>query len=152
MRILLIISMLLFPFFAGAQSAPSPFAGTQDGGTRPVPDPTILTTQAQEKASVALREILDARILSLENELSRQKTTLDNADARLIIRLDGMPDVIATQVTHLQRLMEEKFKGVDQQFQGRDVALAAALLAQKTSVDEQNKANAASSASGRGHD
>jgi len=47
-------------------------------------------------------------------------------------------------------LTNEKFKGVDQQFQGRDVALAAALLAQKTSVDEQNKANAASSAKQEG--
>jgi hypothetical protein len=38
----------------------------------------------------------------------------------------------------------EKFAGVKDQFGGRDTALAAALLAQKTSVDEQNKSNALS--------
>lgn len=113
-------------------------------------DPTLLTTQALEKSISALRELMESRSKAIENEILLQKTGLTRTDDRLILRLDQMDGVIEKQVIHLQRLMEEKFKGVDQQFQGRDVALAAALLAQKTSVDEQNKANAASSAKAEG--
>ena len=119
-------------------------------GQVPLTDPTLLTTQALEKSIAALRELMDAKMRAIEKEAEFQKGTLDHTDARLIVRLDAIDSVIEKQVIHLQRLMEEKFKGVDQQFQGRDVALAAALLAQKTSVDEQNKANAASSAKAEG--
>ncbi len=94
--------------------------------------------------------MFDLRARAIEELLKTQKDALDRTDNRFIKRLDDTQGIIDASLLHLQRLMEEKFKGVDQQFQGRDVALAAALLAQKTSVDEQNKANAASAAKQEG--
>ncbi len=129
-----------------AQTAPPGAYLLQDGSLRPIPDPTLLTTQSQEKAIAGLRELIDARISAIEKELILQAKNLAFQETRANARLDLIPSLIKEQVTDLQVLMIEKFKGVDQQFQGRDTALAAALLAQKTSVDEQNKANAASAA------
>jgi hypothetical protein len=150
-RFLIPLVALLVPFGALAQQLPSPLlTNTQDGGSRPIPDPTLLTTQAQERAISALRELLDARAKGLADENAWQTKEFDSSVARIVLRLDRIPEMIETRTIELQRLMEEKFKGVDQQFAGRDVALAAALLAQKTSVDEQNKANAASSAKAEG--
>jgi hypothetical protein len=146
LRSLTILLALLASPLAYAQSQSATITPGPEGRT----DPTLLTTQAQEKASIALRELFDTKFKAFQDEIDRQKATLDGADARLIKRMDDVPAVIDAQLLHLQKLMEEKFKGVDQQFAGRDVALAAALLAQKTSVDEQNKANAASSAKAEG--
>lgn len=142
------VLLLIWPTLSVAQGAS--LASDPNGGSKPIPDPTVLTTQAQERAIAALREIIDIRIKATEVEIALLKSNLDRTDIRLIKRLDDIPDERDRALSHLQRLMEEKFKGVDQQFQGRDVALAAALLAQKTSVDEQNKANAASSAKAEG--
>jgi len=115
-------------------------------GSTPVPDPTILTTQASEKAVAALKELLITRIEALEKDATTLGAALALQESRTVSRLDMVPGSIDGRLAVFKQLMDEKFKGVDQQFAGRDVALAAALLAQKTSVDEQNKANAASSA------
>ena len=142
--IALLLTLIALAVPAAAQMSSAPLE------TTPTPDPTRLTTAALREAIAGQRELFDAKVLALTEELKLQKMSLDATDARLILRLDGIPGLIDTAVVHLQKLMEEKFRGVDQQFQGRDVALAAALLAQKTSVDEQNKANAASSAKAEG--
>jgi hypothetical protein len=148
-RILTLLVALTLPAVS-QEVIKSPPAGTyvfqQDGTVRPIPDPTALTTAAQEKSIAALRELLDARLIGLEKQMKDIESNLAFNEARSVKRLDEVPSVIGAQVANLAALMNEKFKGVDQQFQGRDTALAAALLAQKTSVDEQNKANAASAA------
>ena len=140
----LVVALLMFlPSTGLAQSAPS-LVSAPDGSVRLSPDPTVLTTQAQEKSIAALRELVDARVAAILEEIRQFKDTLDRTDLRLIKRIDDMPGENGKQIAHLQELMNEKFKGVDQQFQGRDTALAAALLAQKTSVTDQQTANALS--------
>jgi hypothetical protein len=147
MRVPVALTALLLAWPTLAQQ-PTPIASQDDNRNKP--DPTVLTTQAQEKATIALRELIDTKIKAIQDEIDRLKAGGDYTDQRLLKRIDEVPALIDTSLTHLQKLVEEKFKGVDQQFAGRDVALAAALLAQKTSVDEQNKANAASSAKQEG--
>ena len=131
---------------AGAQQLNNAMVQEPNGTARPVPDPTVLTTQAQERSITALRELFDARLKALEEENKIQKANLSRTDDRIVMRLDNFPALIENAIVHLQRLVEEKFKGVADQFQGRDVALAAALLAQKTSVSDQNLATAATAA------
>jgi len=117
---------------------PEPDTASQPGGSTPVPDPTKLTTEAVDRLKETLKELFGARFEHVEKALDR-----------LQMQLDTRPAAIVQEIAHLRGLMDEKFrtiderfKGVDQQFAGRDTALAAALLAQKTSVEEQNKANA----------
>jgi DNA-binding transcriptional MerR regulator len=144
------LAIVLVALLSTVPALAQPMTVDSGGGSRPNPDPTILGLASQERAISALRELIDARIKATEEEIQRIKAGADYTDQRLLKRVDEVPSLIDTALTHLQKLMEEKFRGVDQQFAGRDVALAAALLAQKTSVDEQNKANAASSAKAEG--
>src|SRR6185295_4810558 len=95
----------------------------QQQGSVPVPDPTKLTTDAVQ----SLKEQLIALF-------AKQFEFADKEIIRLRAEIDASPKIMMEQIKHLEVLMNEKFKGVDQQFAGRDTALAAALLAQKTSV------------------
>ena len=97
---------------------------SQSGSNVPIPDPTARTLEQSKQAIDALKELQGVRIDGLESEVDRVRAQ------------------VGTEIGHLTRLMDEKFKGVADQFASNAVALAAALLAQKTSVDEQNKSNA----------
>jgi len=103
--------------------------------TVPIPDPTALTTEAVDRAKQIIQELFSVQLESIKKDLERIENQLESRPAAVIV-----------EINHLRQLMDEKFKGVADQFAGRDTALAAALLAQKTSVDEQNKSNALSGA------
>ena len=92
----------------------------------PIPDPTARTLEQSRQAVEALKELQSVRIDGLEKEA------------------EHLREQLSTEIAHLARLMDEKFKGVADQFASNAVALAAALLAQKTSVNEQNISSAAS--------
>lgn len=139
MRLLTAIALLL------ALVLPAAGAQMSDETSRPNPDPTTLTTAALKTAMDGLRELAEQRFRAIEAEIALNKTTVDKTDDRLVLRLDNIPTRIDAAFAQLQRLTDERFKAVDQQFAGRDTALSAALLAQKASVDDQNRANAAAS-------
>lgn len=105
----------------------------------PQPDPSVMTVHEQEKQAAALRELFDSKIQSLREEIKQIKNALDFQDGRQIKRLDDMPAYIDSQLGTLERLTNEKFKAVDQQFQSSEITLAAALQAQKNAVDDRNK-------------
>jgi hypothetical protein len=116
-----------------------------DSGSRPVPDPTQLTTAQLERAIAALKELfqtrldgMDKAIILLQQAADRQPTTA----------------IVALGIESLRELMNERFKTVELQFLERDtrteqssrdskVAVDAALQAQKESVNAQNISNAA---------
>jgi hypothetical protein len=117
-------------------------APSRNGGTRPVPDPTVLTTQQLYREVSALREIIEARLNGNDKIVEQLQTHLDERGA-----------VVSEAVTHLQRLHEEKFRSISVQFAERDtrteqtsrdskVAVDAALQAAKEAVGEQNKSSA----------
>ncbi len=59
--------------------------------SRPVPDPTLLTTQQLLREITALREIIDGRVNGVENDLNRLHAVVDN-----------LSTVIAGEVHHLK--------------------------------------------------
>lgn len=102
--------------------------------TVPIPDPTLLTTQASEKAVSNLKEFVDAQI----EELRRSQ---DHLRALMFEKVDRL-----TEVTN------EKFIRIDGQFHERDeravqlaaagtTAINAALQSAEKAVAEQNKSN-----------
>lgn len=108
---------------------------------RPIPDPTILTTQQLLREVGSLRDIIEARQAGVDKEIG-----LING------RLDGRQNAIKEEVTHLQHLQDEKFHSIVVQFAERDtrteqtskdskVAVDAALQAAKEAVAEQNKSS-----------
>ena len=124
-------------FKEGLQPSPGPFnnqfQNPNNNESTPKPDPTRITTEAIAALKQQLLELFGTKFDGVQKDTDEIRSRLDNRQQQ-----------IDEALAHLEKLMNEKFKGVDQQFAGRDTALAAALLAQKTSVDEQNKSNAAS--------
>lgn len=108
-------------------------------GWRPVPDPTVLTTEA------LLREINNLRLLLSSRMDAMDQATALRLDATTHLQSDGR-----RRVEHLHELITEKFAGVQTQFTERDVrtesekraakeALDAALLAAKELVGVTNE-------------
>lgn len=119
---------------------------TWQQGSRPVPDPTVLTSQALQREVAGLKELFETRL-----------DAMDKAITLLQSRADQSPsiDVVSESVISLRKLFIEKFRRVDTQISERDTrteqtatesskAIAAALQAAKEAVSEQNKSNAAS--------
>jgi hypothetical protein len=105
---------------------------------RPVPDPTVLTTQQLLRELNSLREVLVARMDGYDKAITLLQAFTD--------RQPTIAEVVA-QFT-------EKFRGIETQFKERDlrteqsakeakVAVDAAFSAQKEAVAEQNKSAAA---------
>src|SRR6185437_10924011 len=100
------------------------------GGSRPVPDPTELTTKNLQREIQSLRELVESRLQAIvETAGVRQE------------QIDKIPAEIQERVERLRELVSEKFNGVDNKFASNEVALSAALLAAKEAVKEQNTSN-----------
>jgi hypothetical protein len=96
-------------------------------GLVPIPDPTILTTEALMREIANLRMLLEMQITNLSNEFAYYR------------------DVVTKEILHLEKLTGEKFLSVGRQFTERDeriekastaagLAVSAALAAAKEAV------------------
>ena len=111
---------------------------------RPIPDPTILTTQQLQREISALKEIIftrldanDKAVQLLHEDVTRVPTDTDKA------------------IAHLRELHDEMFRSVSNQFKERDIrieqegrnikiAIDVALEAAEKAVNRQNEAFALS--------
>jgi hypothetical protein len=120
-----------------------------DGSSRPVPDPTVLTTDAVNQAVKIGRDYTDGAIAVLVERLEG----MDRATRLLNETVTRVPTAVQTEVAHLNGLMEEKFSSVQTQFLERDtrqeresrdnkIAVDAAFAAQKDSAAREGEANA----------
>ena len=121
----------------------------QNGGSRPVPDPTVLTDLAIAKAIDAMRDYVDGQFEVRDERLR-------GIDEATRLRLSGIVDFspeIDTKLENVKSVTEEKFRSVDQRFGERDtrseresrdnkVAVDAAFAAQKEAAAKQDEANA----------
>jgi hypothetical protein len=103
----------------------------------PLQDPSALATQQLLREINGLEKLLDARLTALE------KTQAHFEDG-----ITRVPTEVQKATRALRELLQEtfsvhleKFAGINQQLASRDGALAAALVAQKELVAEQNKAS-----------
>jgi hypothetical protein len=110
--------------------------------TRPIPDPTVLTTQQLLRELAALREIVFVRL-----------DAMDTATSLLAENVNRTPTVVQAMVGGVREVYDERFRSVQLQFTERDTrteqataanasALAAALQAAKEAVSEQAQAAA----------
>jgi cobalamin biosynthesis Mg chelatase CobN len=149
----LLLALLLTPVVGSPQSTTEVERGSillqsQSGDRRPVPDPTILTTQALREAILALKDVIYTRLEGMDKALQL-----------LQARADRLPAEIDTKVESVKNLLTERFKGIELQFDGiqlqfkeRDTrveqtardsktAVDAALQAAKEAVEKQNAAS-----------
>jgi hypothetical protein len=111
--------------------------------SRPVPDPTALTTAQLLREIANTREIIETRISGMDRAIE------------LLQRInDGFPALMDAKVGKLKEVHEEKFNSISTQFTERDkrteqlsladkTAIAAALQAQKEAAGAQNESNTA---------
>jgi len=118
------------------------------GGTTPRPDPTVLTTEQLMREIAALRREFEG---ALEAILVRIEA-MDKANDLKLQTLHDMPKRINEEVSHLEALIDEKLRSVENSFdlveRGRveqkvdtKAAVDAALIAQKEAVKEQTTAS-----------
>lgn len=104
-------------------------------GSTPVPDPTLLTTQALVREIAALREVLEAKIDGERNVLATKIDGMAKAVELLQVISDRQPQDVDKKVTNLRILHEEKFHSIDVQFHERDVRVEQTAKDTKTAVD-----------------
>jgi hypothetical protein len=102
----------------------------QSGPLKPVPDPTEQTAKAIRELRAELAVLWDEKFANLVKQIDR-----------ILKVLDERPEDVKREVATLKDLMDEKFKGVAEQFAGRDNSLDIAFNAQKDKVAEQNASN-----------
>jgi prefoldin subunit 5 len=119
-----------------------------DGDVRPVPDPTVLTTDAVNRATAVSREYTDGMMAVVAERLRG----IDTA-TRLLNETVNRYRRTERAVGNLSSLMDERFQSVQTQFQERDtrqgresrdnkIAVDAAFAAQKEIAAKQDESNA----------
>ncbi len=119
------------------------------GGSRPVPDPTVLTDAAIGKAVDALTDYINGQ-LAVRDERLRG---IDEATKLRLESVTSMPAAIEASVGRLRDVTNEKFSSIEVRFSERDtrsenekrdskVAVDAAFAAQKEAAAQRDLANA----------
>jgi cation transport regulator ChaB len=115
---------------------------------KPVPDPTVLTTEALIRAVAAERDYVDGVKAVLEERLR----AIDVATRLLNETVNRVPTDVTKQVSHLRELTDVRFDSVSTQFKERDtrsereardnkLAVDAAFAAQEKQAVAQNESN-----------
>jgi DNA anti-recombination protein RmuC len=119
-----------------------------NGGARPVPDPTILTTEQLLRAIAAERDFVNGQLDVLRERLA-------GIDVATELRVGTGTAVTAAtdeKIGHLSSLVDERFASIATQFKERDtrseresrdnkVAVDAAFAAQKEAAAKQDEGN-----------
>jgi len=119
-----------------------------DGGSRPVPDPTVLTTEALTRGLAGERDYVDGQLEVIRERLRG----IDTATRLLNETVNRVPTALTEGLGHLEAVMDERFRSIDKQFAERDtrseresrdnkVAVDAAFAAQKEAAAKQDEAN-----------
>jgi hypothetical protein len=141
-----------------ADAPEKPISVVEGGDRRPVPDPTLLTTQQLYREVAALRELFETRlngydkaIVVLQDIASSQPTP-----GIVMAAVQALEKQTSFETRALKELHEsqfgEKFSSIETQFRERDTraeqtakdnktSIDAALQAAKEAVSEQNKSN-----------
>ncbi len=124
----------------------------EDDSNIPLPDPTVLTTAALDKAIAGLRDLLTAERIGQREIFMTRLDEMDKAEDLIHKAIDKIAEDVDRNVVNLRTLHEEKFRSIQTQFAERDVrteqsakdskvAVDAALQAAKEAVGEQNKSS-----------
>jgi hypothetical protein len=126
---------------------------TATRGSRPVPDPTELTDRAIARLEKSLTAYIDGKFETIDERLRGIDTATSlRLDQVKTIHDDIANDIQRAVVAH-ERIDDEKFRAIEQQFKERDtrseresrdnkVAVDAAFAAQKEAAAKQDEANA----------
>jgi len=118
-------------------------------GSRPVPDPTVLTTDAVNQAVVISKDYTDGKTAVIDERIRG----IDKATELLNQEVNRVPSKLTQAIENVEKVMDTRFESISQQFKERDiraereardnkVAVDAAFAAQKEAAAKQDEANA----------
>ena len=114
----------------------------------PIPDPTRLTSQALDKAILALKDVIYTRLEGMDRALFLFQASTDKAakdlDARVLVLRDLIDERFrgtAIQLEGIQLQFKERDTRVEQTARDSKTAVDAALQAAKEAVEKQNAAS-----------
>jgi hypothetical protein len=114
----------------------------EESGNRPIPDPTVLTTEQLRREVAGLKDLLTSDIEGKYAVIETRLTAMDQAVKLFQTTISEIPKLRNEGIENLHRLIEEKFRGIDTKFDGiatqfkeRDTRIDQAYIATKTAVD-----------------
>jgi NADH dehydrogenase/NADH:ubiquinone oxidoreductase subunit G len=120
----------------------------------PSPDPTILTTQQLRHEQGTLREVIEARLNAMDIATRLQADHVNRVPSDIDKQIKHLTDLFGERMEGFRAELRSLGKGIQLQFDERDirsraaedaakVAVNAALQAQKEAAAAQNESNAA---------
>lgn len=104
--------------------------------SRPVPDPTALTTAQTEREIAALRQLIEAKNTGTTAAFDARLEGMDKAIKLLQAIQDRFPEFVQQEVKHLRELHQEKFESIATRFTENKVAVDAALSASEKAASK----------------
>ncbi len=125
---------------------------TQSGGLVPIPDPTVLTTQAMLREVAVLKEMMEVRFAATDRVISGIEERSNRHTADIESASKHIRELMLSEMGRIKVVTDEVFQRIDVQFIERDkrteqlalassTAIAAALQAAKEAVGAQNTSN-----------
>jgi hypothetical protein len=124
------------------------------GDSRPVPDPTVLTTQQLGAAIASLRDLFEVRLSGMDKavELLQAHANKSPSIGEVFAQVTEKFNSMSIAMKSIEDVSEQRFARIDQQFTERDkrteqltlassTAISAALQAQKEAANETQKSS-----------
>ena len=127
-----------------------------DGSVRPVPDPTVLTTQQLIREIAMSRDVIETRLAGMDKAIELLQQTTDKLPANIKDEVEQLQELHAERFSSFETQLKLVLEGIKTQFLERDertkqlallseTAIAAALQAQKEAATAQNVSNTTAS-------
>lgn len=104
--------------------------------SRPVPDPTVLTTDQLLRAIAGLREVIEARLDGMDKAIELLQRTSDQFPLRIDEKIKALGDVHDEKFSSIEKQFKERDVRTEQTLKDGKVSIDAALLAQKESASK----------------
>jgi hypothetical protein len=111
---------------------------------RPIPDPTILTTEQLRRELAALREILTARLDGMDKATQLLDETVNRTPTEIQIQIMHLKELLEARFEAGERLSLTRLDGIERQFAERDVRAVQAADASGTALSAALEATAKS--------
>jgi hypothetical protein len=109
--------------------------GSQQGDSRPTPDPTTLTTEQLRRELSALRELLEARLDAMEQATALRVGATDRIPTDIKVAVDQIHQLHDKDIAHVRDLFSER----DYRYTQSEKMFETAVLQTVESVDALRK-------------
>jgi hypothetical protein len=112
------------------------------GGLVPIPDPSLLTTEALQREIRGLKELNAVQLEAVKERINEVSNYSRQRGADIEAAIKVLQHLLEEKINRNADVSNEKFSAINTQFALNETALQAAFLAQKELGDERSKSSA----------